>query len=289
MMKHVKKRGALFLFAVLTGALLTGCGIKELTEVLPAEGGNGEPELEEIIVGVSIEPHASILNSDEVKEALAAEGFKVKVVEYTDYIQPNSATEDGSLDANFFQHLPYLLDFNEERGTHLSSVAKIHFEPLGIYPGKTASLDGIGEGAKIAVPNDPTNEARALLLLEKAGFITLPEEIGLDATIKDIKENPHNIKFSEVEAAQTTKVLPDVDFAVINGNYALAAGLSASENGLLVEDSTSEAAQEYPNVIVVKEGEEETAKTKALVKAVTSESVKKFIEDKWKGAVVPVF
>lgn len=288
-MKHVKKLTVWFCIALLSGALLTACGKKEENKE-DASGTEGSSrELEEIVVGASIEPHATILNSPVVKKQLEAEGFKIKVVEYTDYIQPNSATEDGSLDANFFQHLPYLKDFNEKNGTHLVSAAEIHFEPLGIYPGKAKTLEDISDGAKIAVPNDATNEARALLLLEKAGFIKLQENIGLDATVKDILENPHEIQFYEVEAAQAAKVLPDVEYSVINGNYALSAGLSAGENGLLVEDESSEAAKTYINVIVVKEGNEETAKTKALVKAVTSEETKKFIEEQWKGAVVPVF
>lgn len=282
-MRKMKTLGILFATAVLTGALLTGCGTKEQSDTT-AEG-----ELKEIVVGASVEPHATILNSDAVKNSLEADGFKLKVVEYTDYVQPNTATEDGSLDANFFQHTPYLTDFNDKNGTHLKAVANIHFEPLGIYPGKTASIDAIGDGAQIAVPNDATNEARALLLLQKAGLITLKDNIGLDATVNDIVDNPKNLDIVEVEAAQTVKVLKDVDLSVINGNYALADGLSASKDGLLVEDTDSEAATTYANVLVVKEGNEETDKTKALMKALTSDETKAFIEEKYQGAVVPVF
>jgi D-methionine transport system substrate-binding protein len=283
-MKKKKKIFSVLLVSVLVGVLLDGCGTKDIVE-----DASKDVKLTEIVVGASIEPHSSILNSDEVKKELATEGFSIKVVEYTDYIQPNSATEDGSLDANFFQHLPYLTSFNEENGTKLVSVADIHFEPLGIYPGKTATLEEIVEGATIAVPNDETNEARALILLANAGWITLPEDTGLDVTVKDIIDNPKKLKIKELEAAQTAKVLQDVDFSVINGNYALTEGLSASENALLVEDVESEAAKTFANIVVVKEGNENTDKTKALVKAVTSAQVKTFIEEKWQGAVVPVF
>lgn len=300
-MKKMKKSVSLLLTAVLVGALLTGCGTKkdatteattenETTEVVETTQTTEESqELIEIVVGASIEPHATILNSDAVKNSLAEQGFSIKVVEYTDYILPNVATEDGSLDANFFQHVPYLNDYNKENGTTLKSVANIHFEPLGIYAGKTASIDALADGAQIAVPNDTTNEARALLLLEKAGLITLKENIGLDATKKDIVENPKNLDIVEIEAAQTAKVLKDVDLSVINGNFALTEGLSATKDGLLVEDSSSDGAITYANIIVVKEGNEETDKTKALIKAVTSEETKAFINEQWQGAVVPVF
>lgn len=305
-MKKMKRLSASVLSLLLVSVLLAGCGTKNnnsaaegqkadsttegaATET-PTEEAEATPaELTEIIVGATVEPHATILNSDAVKNALAEQGYSIKVVEYTDYIQPNVATEDGELDANFFQHVPYLDDFNSKNGTHLKAVANVHFEPLGIYPGKTKTLDALADKAEIAVPNDTTNEARALLLLEKAGLIKLKENIGLDATVKDITENPKNLKIVEIEAAQTVKVLPDVDIAVINGNYALSEGLSASKDALLVEDASSDAAKTYANVVVVKEGNEESDKTKALIQAVTSEETKKFIEEKWQGAVVPVF
>lgn len=300
-MKKTKKLAASVLSLLLAGTLLAGCGTKntatgsestptaEPTKAAADDKTADQKELTEIVVGATVEPHATILNSDAVKNSLAEQGYSIKVVEYTDYIQPNVATEDGSLDANFFQHVPYLDDFNSKNGTHLKAVANVHFEPLGIYPGKTKTLDALSDGAQIAVPNDTTNEARALLLLEKAGLIKLKENIGLDATIKDISENPKKLKIVEIEAAQTAKVLQDVDLAVINGNYALSEGLSASKDALLVEDTSSDAAKTYANVIVVKEGNEESDKTKALIKAVTSAETKKFIEDKWQGAVVPVF
>ncbi len=317
-MKKTKKLVSLLITSVLLGALLTACGTKvdknsntstdnstaavteentieadtteaDTTEVNTVEENTNSGDLIEIVVGATIEPHATILNSEAVKNSLAAQGYSIKVVEYTDYIQPNVATEDGSLDANFFQHAPYLNDYNEKNGTTLKSVANIHFEPLGLYAGKTASIDAIADGAQIAVPNDATNEARALLLLEKAGLIKLKADIGLDATVNDILENPKNLDIKEIEAAQTVKVLKDVDLSVINGNYALADGLSASKDALLVEDASSEAAITYANIIVVKEGNEEADKTKALITAVTSEETKTFINEKWQGAVVPVF
>jgi D-methionine transport system substrate-binding protein len=313
-MKKMKHFASLLLAVVLVGVLFTGCGTKDnaskgdkdttatetqeqtavetTTEEAATEDAAAETtsaELTEIVVGATVEPHATILNSDAVKNALAEQGYSIKVVEYTDYIQPNVATEDGSLDANFFQHVPYLDDYNKNNKTNLKAVANIHFEPLGIYPGKTASIDAIADGAQIAVPNDTSNEARALQLLEKAGLIKLKEGVGLEATIKDIAENPKNLKIVEIEAAQTVKVLQDVDFAIINGNYALSNGLSASEDALLVEDAASDAATTFANVIVVKEGNEESDKTKALINAVTSEETKSFINEQWKGAVIPVF
>lgn len=307
-MKKFKGISLLFALVLVLGLIFTGCSKKEaetveetpVEEAAPAETETEEEEaapeetaeeteLQEIVVAATPEPHATILNSEAVKASLEADGFTIKVVEYTDYVQPNLATEDGSVDANFFQHTPYLEQFNEENGTSLVNVGEVHFEPLGIYPGKAASIDEIADGATIAVPNDTSNEARALLLLEKAGLIKLTEGVGLEATVKDIVENPKNLEIKEIEAVQTAKVLPDVDVAVINGNYALAEGLSASEDGLLVEDDTSEVANTYPNIIVVKAGNEETEATKALVKAVTTAEVKAFIEENWQGAVVPLF
>ncbi len=306
-MKNLKNISS-FLVLTLVIALFTACGTKETpnkndgantnnpakeTTNTSDEGNTGDEgntnNLAEIVVGASIEPHASILNSDAVKKSLEEQGYKIKVVEYTDYIQPNVATTDGSLDANFFQHTPYLNDYNEKNGTVLKAVANIHFEPLGIYPGKSSSLTELADGAQIAVPNDATNEARALLLLEKAGLIKLNENASLDATINDIVENPKNLKIVEIEAAQTAKALRDVDLAVINGNYALLEGLTASKDALLVEDVESEAAYIYANILVVNEGNEESDKTRALIKAVTSEETKTFIKDNWQGAVVPVF
>lgn len=209
-------------------------------------------------------------------------------MEYTDYVQPNLALDAGDLDANYFQHLPYLEQFNEERGTKLVSAGAIHYEPFGIYAGKTASLDELADGAKVAVPNDATNEARALLLLEANGLLKLKDGAGLKATKTDIVENPKNLDILEVEAAQVPRSLPDVDVAVINGNYAIEAGLKVSD-ALAVEASDSEAATTYGNVVAVQEGKEEDAKTKALMEALTSDAVKEYIEQTYEGAVVPLF
>ena len=208
------------------------------------------------------------------------------MVEYNDYVLPNTALEDGDLDANYFQHKPYLDDFNAENGTHIVGVANVHFEPLGIYAGKTKSLADLKDGAEVAVPNDTTNEARALLLLEQEGLIKLKEKAGLQATILDIEENPLNLKIKELEAAQVARAVSDVDIACINGNYAIEAGL---EEAIALESAESEAAETYANLIAVKEGNEDTEKTQALVEAVLSKKVKDFIMDNYKGAVVPVF
>lgn len=233
-----------------------------------------------IKVAASPVPHAEIL---------AKADITLDVVEYTDYVQPNLVTESGEVDANYFQHGPYLEDFNEKNNTHLVSVAAIHYEPFGLYPGKTKSLDDLADGAKIAVPNDATNEARALQLLAAQGIITLKEDAGLAATKNDVVDNPHNIELVEMEAAQLPRTLSDVDFAVINGNYAAEAGFSASKDALAVEDATSEAAQTYANLLVAEEGNENEPAIKALVAALTSQTVKDYIDSTYDGAVVAVF
>lgn len=277
----MKKRILAFtLTAVLGLAALTGCGTKD-------SSSSDSAETKEIVVGATIKPHAEILNSDAVKTKLEEAGYTLKVVEYTDYVQPNTATQDGSLDANFFQHQPFLDDYNESNGNALVSVAKIHYEPLGLYAGKKTSLDDI-EGSVIAVPNDSSNEARALQMLEEAGLIKLEKDAGLHATVKDIVENPNNLTFKEIESAQTVLVLQDVDFAVVNGNYALDAGLDVNKDALLVESADSKGADLYANILVVKKGNEEKEKIKALVDALTSDEVKTFINDSYAGAVVPV-
>ena len=247
---------------------------------------SGSALAETIRVGASITPHAEILNV--VKPILAEQGYDLEVVEYTDYVLPNTATESGELDANYFQHQPYLDDFNAENGTHLVSVAAIHYEPFAIYAGKSDSLENIADGATIAVPNDGTNEARALLLLEAQGLIKLREDAGFTATKLDIEENPKNLDIVEMEAAQLPRVLPDVDFAVINGNYAIQGGLKVAD-ALASESVESESAQTYANVLVVKEGNENNPAILALVDALKTEEVRKFIEDTYEGAVVPMF
>ncbi len=247
---------------------------------------SGSALAETIRVGASITPHAEILNV--VKPILAEQGYDLEVVEYTDYVLPNTATESGELDANYFQHQPYLDDFNAQNGTHLVSVAAIHYEPFAIYAGKSDSLENIADGATIAVPNDGTNEARALLLLEAQGLIKLREDAGFTATKLDIEENPKNLDIVEMEAAQLPRVLPDVDFAVINGNYAIQGGLKVAD-ALASESVESESAQTYANVLVVKEGNENKPAILALVDALKTEEVRKFIEDTYEGAVVPMF
>jgi len=238
-------------------------------------------------VGASVTPHAEILAV--AKEILAEQGIDLKIVEFTDYIQPNLNVEYGELDANYFQHKPYLDDFNAERGTHLVSVAAIHYEPFGIYPGKTSSIEELPDGAVISVPNDGTNEARALLLLEAQGLITLKEGAGLSTTILDIVDNPKNLKIKELEAAQLTLSRQDVDLAVINGNYAIQAGLNANTDALATEDKDSTAAQTYANIVCVKEGNENNPAVLALVEALKSDKVKEFMLEKYEGAVVPIF
>ena len=243
-------------------------------------------ELVKVKVGASVTPHAEILNA--VKDELKAAGYDLEVVEFTDYVLPNTALEQGDLDANYFQHTPYLENFNEENGTHLVSVGKIHYEPFGIYAGKTFDLSAIPEGGSIAIPNDGTNEARALLLLEAQGLIKLKEGITFTATVLDIAENPKNLSIKEIEAAQLARSLQDVDAAVINGNYAIQAGLKVKD-ALAIEDKDSIAADTYANVLVVKEGHENDEATKALLAALQSDTAKKFMEEKYEGAVIAAF
>lgn len=243
-------------------------------------------DLEKIVVGASPAPHAEILR--EANKILEQKGYELEILEYVDYIQPNLALESGDLDANYFQHLPYLESFNEENGTKLVSAAAIHYEPFGIYAGKAASLEELADGATVAVPNDTSNEARALLLLEAQGLIKLKEGADLTVTKNDIVENPKNLNLYEVEAAQIPRVVEDVDIAVINGNYAIDAGFKVSE-ALAVEDSESIAATTYGNVIAVREGEEQDEKITALVEALESDEVKAYIESTYEGAVVPLF
>ena len=238
-------------------------------------------------VAASPTPHAEILNA--AKDILAEQGIDLEVIEFTEYVQPNLVTESGEVDANYFQHKPYLDGFNVKQGTHLVSVGPVHYEPLGIYPGKSDDLANIADGATIAVPNDTTNEARALQLLATQGLITVRDDAGLTATINDITENPHNIKFEEIEAAQLPRTVQDVDFAVINGNYAMEAGFSVGKDALATEDASSEAAQTYANVLVVKEGRENDPAIQALYAALTSDKIKDYINSTYDGAVVPIF
>lgn len=238
-----------------------------------------------IKVAASATPHAEIL--EEAKPILEKEGWDLEVTVFDDYVQPNLVVESGDFDANYFQHIPYLDNFNEEQGTHLVNAGGIHYEPFGIYPGTKKSLDELEDDDTIAVPNDTTNEARALLLLQDNGVITLKDGAGLEATVKDIEENLKNIKIEELEAAQVSRVKDEVAFVVLNGNYALQAGYSVSKDSIAYETSDSEAAKTYVNVIAVKEGNEESEAIKALVDTLKSDEIKDFINEKYDGAVIP--
>ena len=293
MMKKISK----FLALALTLALalsLAACGgdsgAKDTTppesqpageSVAPNEGS--DPVV--VRVGATPAPHAAVL--EVVKELLKEQNIDLQIQEFDDYILPNTAVEDGSLDANYFQHITYMNNFNEENGTHLVNVAEVHYEPFAIYAGKTASLDELADGATIAVPNDGTNEARALMLLEAQGLLKLREGAGLAATKDDIAENPHNYEIQELTANLLTTTLQDVDIAIINGNYALGAGLT--EDDALVFEDAAAAAAPYVNVLVVKEGRENDEAIKALVKALQTDEVKQFMQDNYGSADVPAF
>ena len=238
-----------------------------------------------ITVAASATPHAEIL--EEAKPILAEQGWDLEVTVFDDYVQPNLVVESGEFDANYFQHIQYLDDFNAEQGTHLVNAGGIHYEPFGIYPGTKSSLDDLADGDVIAVPNDTTNEARALLLLEANGVITLKDGAGLAATVNDIAENPKNVEIKELEAAQVSRVKDEVAFVVLNGNYALQAGFSVAKDSIAYETSDSEAAKTYVNVIAVKEGNENNDAIKALVDVLKSDEIKQFINDKYDGAVIP--
>lgn len=240
-----------------------------------------------LTVGATPNPHAEILA--QVKDDLAAEGIDLVVKEYSDYVVPNTAVEEGDLDANYFQHTPYMEKFNEENGTHLVSVGKIHYEPMGIYPGLTKTLEELPDGATIAVPNDATNEARALQLLAAQGLIELKEDAGLNATPNDITSNPKNLQFKELEAAMLPQTASEVDLSVINSNFAMEGGMNPATDSLASEDADSEAAQTFANIIAVKEGHENGPAIQALVKALQSDKVKEYIEKTYSGAVVAVF
>ena len=298
----MKKNIGVIAAAFLAAAALTACGGSkpaettaaetkaEAAETTAAEAESSEAEaktddLKELTVGASPAPHAEILEA--AREELAKKGYDLKIVEYTDYVQPNLQLEAGDLDANYFQHIPYLENFNEEQGTHLVNAGGIHYEPFGIYPGTKSSLDDIAEGDTIAVPNDTTNEARALLLLQDNGILKLKDGAGLTATVLDIEENPYNVEILELEAAQVPRVKDEVAFVVLNGNYALDAGFSVAKDSLAYEKSDSDAAKTYVNVIAVKEGNENSEKIQALVAALKSDTLRQYINDTYDGAVVP--
>ena len=262
--------------AALTGALVLGTiG----TTAVFAEDDK------KITVAASATPHAEIL--EQAKPLLEEQGYELEVEVFNDYVQPNEVVESGDFDANYFQHIPYLESFNEEKGTHLVNAGGIHYEPFGIYPGTKDSLDEIADGDSIAVPNDTTNEARALLLLQDNGIITLKEGAGLSATVNDIAENPYNVEIVELEAAQVARVVDETAYVVLNGNYALEAGYSVAKDALAYEKSDSEAAKTYVNVIAVKEGNENSDKIKALVDVLKSDEIKNYINETYDGAVIP--
>lgn len=274
-MKKITKILTLVL-ALSLALTLVGCGESESAS---AEGKGT------ITVAASPTPHAEILA--EAAKLLADEGWTLEVKEFQDYVQPNNVVESGEFDANYFQHIPYLENFNVEQGTHLVNAGGIHYEPFGIYPGTKANLDEIANGDTIAVPNDTTNEARALLLLEANGLIKLKEGAGLTATVLDIAENPYELEILELEAAQVPRVKDEVAYVVLNGNYALDAGFSVAKDSLAYETSDSDAAKTYVNVIAVKEGNENSEKIQALVSVLKSEAIQKFINETYDGAVVP--
>ena len=263
--------------AALTGALVLGT--VGTSVVFAAD------DAKTITVAASETPHSEILEA--AKPILEEEGYDLEVTVFDDYVQPNEVVESGDFDANYFQHIPYLNSFNEEKGTHLVNAGGIHYEPFGIYPGTKSSLDDIADGDTIAVPNDTTNEARALLLLQDNGIIKLKDGAGLEATVNDIEENPYNVEIVELAAEQVARVAEETSYIVLNGNYALQAGYSVSKDALAYETSDSEAAKTYVNVIAVKEGNENSDKIKALVDVLKSDEIKDFINEKYDGAVIP--
>lgn len=238
-----------------------------------------------ITIAASPTPHAEIL--EQAKPILEEQGYELDIKVFEDYVQPNKVVDSGEMDANYFQHIPYLENFNEENGTDLVNAGGIHYEPMGIFPGTKSSLDDVEEGDTIALPNDPTNEARALLLLQDNGLLTLKEDAGINATVNDIEENPYSLKFQELEAAQVPRVKDEVAYFVANGNYAIQAGYSVSKDALAYESSDSEAAKTYVNVIAVKNGNENLDKIKALVSVLQSDEIRDYINETYDGAVVP--
>lgn len=273
-MKQFKKLTALVLSLGLAVGVLAGC-----------TGGDKVPEGDKTItIGATPSPHEEILNA--LKDEFEKEGFTLKVVSFSDYVLPNKALDTGDLDANYFQHEPYLLDFNAENSLSLVNAGAVHYEPMAIFKGTAENLDALTDGAKVAVPNDTTNEARALLLLQDNGLIKLKEGADIKATKQDIVENPKNLEIVEIEAAQIPRSLGDVALAVVNGNFAIPAGLNL-EDALAKEEADSLAAKTYANIIAVREADKESDKTKAILKVLTSEKAKQFITDTYKGTVLP--
>lgn len=261
-------------------------------EAVPAEDANADAAEETaaeskgtITIAASATPHAEIL--EQAKPLLAAQGWDLEVTVFNDYVQPNMVVESGEFDANYFQHIPYLDSFNDEQGTHLVNAGGIHYEPFGIYPGTKSDLTTLEKGDVVAVPNDTTNEARALLLLQDNGIITLKDGVGLEATVRDIVDNPNEIEIQELEAAQVPRVKDEVAFVVLNGNYALEAGFSVAKDAVAYEQADSEAAKTYVNVIAVKEGNENNEAIKALVDVLKSDEITEYINSTYDGGVIP--
>ena len=279
-MINTKKLTAGVLALGLFATVLTGCG----SNANDADAAKTETEASKVIkIGASPSPHEEILNA--LKDEFTAEGYTLEVVPFSDYVLPNKALANGELDATYFQHLPYLEEFNKENKLDLVSAGPVHYEPMAIFKGKTETLNALKDGAKIAVPNDTTNEARALLLLQDNGFIKLDEKAGLNATKKDIVDNPKNFEIVELEAAQIPRSLGDVDIAVINGNYAISAGLNL-DDALAKEEADSLAAKTYANIIAVRAEDKDSEKTKAIMKVLVSPKAVEFINKNYKGAVV---
>lgn len=285
--KIMKKLTALFTAGILAASVLSGCGASQSAggDEAGAASQGGASEGGTITVAASATPHAEIL--EQAKPILKEQGWDLKVTIFDDYVQPNNVVESEEFDANYFQHIPYLNEFNEEQGTHLVNAGGIHYEPFGIYAGKKSDLSQLADGDEIAVPNDTTNEARALLLLEANGVLTLKSGVGLTATVNDVESYSKQIKIVELAAESVKDAIPDAAFVVLNGNYALEAGLSVGKDALAFEGQDSEAAATYVNVIAVKEGHENDEKIKALVAALKSDAIVKYIEDTYDGAVVP--
>ena len=276
-MKNLKKLSLLAASALLAVAFLAaGCGSDS------ASSGSSSKNTT-VTVGATPVPHGEILN--EIKPLLAKEGVDLKVVEFTDYVKPNLALNDKELDANFFQHEPYLKKFAADRKLDLVNLVAVHIEPMGVYSKKLKDIKSVPDGAKVAIPNDPTNGGRALNILAKAGLIKLKDGVGISATVGDIVENPKNLKITEAEAAMLPRTLDDVDLAVINSNFAMEAKLNPTKDALFIEPKDSP----YANIVAVRKGDENRKEIQALKKALTSPEVKKFIEDKYQGAILPSF
>ncbi len=278
-----KKVLASILALTLAAGVLTGCGSSASNGA--NQGDSKGTESKVIKVAASATPHSEIL--EQAKTLLKDKGWDLEVTIFDDYVQPNLVVESGDFDANYFQHIPYLDSFNVEQKTHLVNAGGIHYEPFGIYPGAKSDLKDLADGDVIAVPSDTSNEARALLLLQDNGIITLKDGVGLEATVNDIKENPLNITIKELEAAQVARVREEVAFIVLNGNYALQAGLSVAKDSVAFESADSEAAKTYVNVIAVKEGNENSEGIKALVEVLKSDTIKDYINNTYDGAVIP--